>query len=734
MESKKKIDGGLFKRLLRIKDPEYKILVGQNFDKNFDNIQLLSIDDITDKWDLTLPENEHVLVVQNVVVSETLQFERLQFPLLFIDCEFESIRFLTANKTQAQFLKRIHFSKSTVNNFLLNNCLFKNFIIDCKTEIKNFSIQDTSIKSLEINNVVINVFSLKKVTIGLSCQLLTCKVGEMEVEESEFNDLAFNNTCIQRNLSITDSKANQLVVIKSVVKGIWHNVSNQIKTLALSQNSKFSLIDISNQCNIQEFFLTNVKLDKFETKQNCTFGEIKLDSSTVFNDFSCSDNVAISELLILSSFLGEAGFDLTKIGKLNFENSYAGHLFLKNSEIEDFLADDATKTGDIVFEKCQIDFLNLVEHFGPLTFTGSKIKLGRIDNSSIHRFDISMGSEFEMYLKGCQVNWLSFSQTTISKDSLLSISDGSVYCIEMDEFTVHGDLHFRKIGKQDNCFDWWWKESDEIIKDFPEGYFAVVQDLKHDYDNSVKELKESFNEPIIRISHSTLGKTEFTNCPLNEFRLEFNNSKIIDCFITGGTVPAEKIIIINDADSELGSGEIVTHSQKASIYNQFKKIFEAQGDVYRAAQFQAKWAEHQKKYLQLEYVTQKKKSNMFNPWERLTLLFSELSQDLGIFRLNRWSNNHGESWLLALAFTIITTGIFYLIFLWTIGRIYYIHEFDWNLIGYYFEYITPSFNPDFITGYRPSPGSIILYYLGKAVFAYGLYQFIAAFRKHGRKK
>jgi hypothetical protein len=714
-------------------DFRVKDLLGNSSHK----IKKLTIDEIADLFNIKIETSEaSLLVIDEIEIPGNIHLERIASPVLIINSRLGNLEFSGLNNKKSTFSKLIYFHNTFISKFSIIHCFIKNDIwFDGKTYIENLIVNSSSLKNIIINTAIIDVFSFKKVIIGKSCQLFKSKIGNVAIDESELNDLAFNNTCIQRNLSITDSKANQLVFSKSVVKGLWLNTTNNIKTLALADKSKFSLIDFSNQCHVSEFFLTNVKLDKLKINQNCNIDKVKIDRSFITDNFSSGENVNINQILVESSFLNEIGFILTTVIQFEIESSYTGYIIFKQVNIDTIKIDRSSKTGDIVFGNCRIDFLLLNEHYGSITLVGTNIVLGHIDNSKINRLDISKGSEFEIYLKRCQINWLSFTQTSLNKNSLLSLSEGSVYCLEMDELTVHGDLHFRKEVSQSDCFKWWWNDIEDIKEVFPKGYTATAEGLRNDYLSNVEKLMSNFNVPTFRVSHSTLGKTEFTNCSLGGFRFEFNNSRITDCFISGGTIPSEKIIIIDDQGNALSQGNIENHSQKASIYNQLKKIFEAQGDAYRSAQFQAKWAEHQNKYLQLEYATLKKSAGFsWNPWKRFTLVCGELSQDIGIFKLNKWSNNHGESWVQALGFTILTTGFLFILFLWTIGRLYHSNEIGWHLFGHYIEFLTPTFKPEFITGEKPSPGSIILYYMGKAVFAYGLYQFIAAFRKHGRKK
>ncbi len=138
--------------------------------------------------------------------------------------------------------------------------------------------------------------------------------------------------------------------------------------------------------------------------------------------------------------------------------------------------------------------------------------------------------------------------------------------------------------------------------------------------------------------------------------------------MSGVSVPQENIVIHGEKPNTLPWEE-----QKISVYNQFKKIFEGQGDVYWSTYFQAKTAEHQKCVLIHRH---KDKTDKNRP----------IRFDIWMFWLNGWSNRSGESWERVFLFTMAVGAAFYSLFLWSVGRLFQFTPMDWDLAGKYFQF------------------------------------------------
>jgi len=104
--------------------------------------------------------------------------------------------------------------------------------------------------------------------------------------------------------------------------------------------------------------------------------------------------------------------------------------------------------------------------------------------------------------------------------------------------------------------------------------------------------------------------------------------------------------------------------------------------------------------------------------------------------LNKKSNNFGTSWKNGIVFTLLTTLLFYLLFLLTFSPDLYF-ECSWEAfsmtIKHFFEFLNVAkwdIKPFGIENY--SWGYIVLF-IGRLFIAYGYYQTVQAFRKYGRK-
>ena len=113
--------------------------------------------------------------------------------------------------------------------------------------------------------------------------------------------------------------------------------------------------------------------------------------------------------------------------------------------------------------------------------------------------------------------------------------------------------------------------------------------------------------------------------------------------------------------------------------------------------------------------------------------------------LNNFSNSHGLSWFKGVCFTILAWVLFFTIYEWSVNNFYFsfkiealllLHQEYWTeAIGFLWlplglGKLTESLNLDRI--WLSSISMVISFILGKIAIAYGIYQTISAFRKHGK--
>src|SRR5690606_11531371 len=105
-----------------------------------------------------------------------------------------------------------------------------------------------------------------------------------------------------------------------------------------------------------------------------------------------------------------------------------------------------------------------------------------------------------------------------------------------------------------------------------------------------------------------------------------------------------------------------------------------------------------------------------------------------ILNLNSFSNNHGLSIARPLVWFLILSVVTYLSYLLSLGRLFNSNQIDYNLIGYYFSFIDITHRNDFLVEKDEfNFFSLTIDYVGKVIFGFLIYQFIAAFRKYGKK-
>ncbi|MDF3078002.1 MAG: hypothetical protein K0S09_1891 [Sphingobacteriaceae bacterium] len=142
---------------------------------------------------------------------------------------------------------------------------------------------------------------------------------------------------------------------------------------------------------------------------------------------------------------------------------------------------------------------------------------------------------------------------------------------------------------------------------------------------------------------------------------------------------------------------------------QLRKLLEASGNFYESQKLQA-----------VSNEALLKISNL--PWS-----------DKIILKINSLSNNHGLSIAKPFFGTLTVCSILYILYLWTLGRIFNPNCVDLNLIGYYFAFLDITHRNDFLVDKCELTGlSIVVDYLNKVLVGFLIYQFIAAFRKYGK--
>ncbi len=572
---------------------------------------------------------------------------------------------------------------------------------------------------------------------------------DVEIEGDIIIKDVFSNNCSP--IICIDVKMKAFSIRHSNLKS-----GNGLKETYLEFNdSEIESITITANSAIGDVFLTRCEIGLIEIYSSsiewCFItesktGNIRISSTSKTKDFhilkSITSNFGIDDSITGTFDFNETSildFDLTNSQSKNitFDSCGTGKINIQKSKLES-ISLNTCSISDISFDRSVIQqfIANLL--YCNFSILNSTISYFKVYNCFIPEFIVEQLCKIEAYISGGQINNLNFYDTTLSRESLFSFSKTRIYFLQMEEFSMLGSLYYRYITKAEKEFD--WIDIEAFIKVMEiEGKqcLDIIEQIKSQYSSSVADytkkcvkLKNKVKQSCVRISRSSLGKTEFIDCSFSEFHFEYNNSKIVDCSFIGEPFPINNVQIRNSKPDKLE-----THRQMASLCNQLKKIFEAQGDIYHASQFQSKWAEHQLKALKLQRSDELKDAEKPKLWSSFKIYFNTTSGDIYTLWFNKLSNLHGESWPRALGL-IVGSGIcFYMLYLLSLGKLFNGNDFDPNLMGYYFEYLNPVHKINFIDENAKINGwTIAIDFVSRIVVTYGIYQFIAAFRKHSKKQ
>jgi hypothetical protein len=218
----------------------------------------------------------------------------------------------------------------------------------------------------------------------------------------------------------------------------------------------------------------------------------------------------------------------------------------------------------------------------------------------------------------------------------------------------------------------------------------------------------------IEFHQSNLDNTWFDNINFSEYSLiSFYRTKFSKTIFTACNFPKNSISF--DSFTTLEN----IHYPEKKKDNYYKDQYEIYLQLKMALEATGNFHESQKLFAISNDALRKIKD--VSRWDKFILW------------INRNSNNHGLSikrpFLLFFGFSIL----FYILYLWSLNRIFNANEIDWDLVGYYFSFIDLTHRNDFLVE-KPEFNSCSLFfdYLNKIVISFFIYQFIAAFRKYGK--
>lgn len=609
--------------------------------------------------------NDQILKEYKYKITE----EDFHYLFLADDTDFENIKLVLGENGKG--LRRTNNYVEITDTIIKDNIILRGIK---KPNCANLTLKNVKAKSILILGSDLDIHSNKT-----NLRLENCDIGNFDAQNSTIGEIHFTS-CSFGEIKLRKTKVEDVNISNCIIERFSYFKDTIIKDLCITGSIVDGDLDIDG-CTVNA---VNFRQGSFK---KLYIGDITSNSIT-FNKIS-------TDIIWLSN---------TKIGSIYIEKSITGDLRIFNSRFNQFYAGS---------------------HYCSISISNTSIPQLRLHNCFISVLEFSQICNIVADIAYGQINKVHFRKAILNKESLISFSETLIQFLQIEELSMLGNLYFRHIKKADKRFEWFnlevFTKELELKKPMLSKIIIKVNEQfdqgKDDYEKESNGTMSNINESTIRISKSSLGKTEFIDCSLADFRFEFNHSKVTDCFVSGGSIPISNVHIIGTTPKSTEE-----HQQKASFFNQFKKIFEAQGDIYHATQFQAKWADEQRNLLEL--IHQKEKG-----W------FNTTFSDLWILKLNKWSNLHGESWPRAFFWILVLGLVFYLTYLFSIGRLFTPGKFDFNLIGYYFEFLNPAHKFNFINEGNIANGlTVFIDVVWRIIVAYLIYQFISAFRKHTKKQ
>ncbi|OJV54281.1 MAG: hypothetical protein BGO31_13100 [Bacteroidetes bacterium 43-16] len=232
---------------------------------------------------------------------------------------------------------------------------------------------------------------------------------------------------------------------------------------------------------------------------------------------------------------------------------------------------------------------------------------------------------------------------------------------------------------------------------------------------SIAPVSLSDEENKIGIHNSKLDGVEFDNVSFDSYALiSFYRTKFSKAVFTSCNFPEDyetfsKFVPIENVHYPDKKSDNYAKAQY-EIFLQLKKALEDRGNYYEAQKLQA---------ISHEALRQIENVPFF---------------DKAILRINNLSNNHGLSIKRPLIGFFVISIPLYVLYLFSINRIFNAENFDPSLIGYYFSFIDITHRVDFLVEKGQFAWwTLIIDYTAKIMVGFFIYQFISAFRKYGKR-
>lgn len=542
--------------------------------------------------------------------------------------------------------------------------------------------------------------------------------------------------CTLPPITLSGSSTGDWLFFNTLLYSITLERNSRCGDVVLYQGSQASHISISKDCRAANIHVnTNSRCCGIDIQEASTVQSIEIGWNSSSWSIQCWRNSQLSKIILHhDSKCQNISLESSRSDEISITSrSRAGNIYIGKDSVLEFLeVISGAVTGDLHIFNSKVSKIYMQENTCSILLSQAHIPTAQISGCRIHRLFWKGSTRGEMYIEQGSINHLCFNRTILSKDSIVSITDSQIYIAQLQELLVQGQLILHGVEAAAIPFKW-MPHAKEYNSDYAENIYSQSEVIRLKEEAYARELKKldtpelrDRKKPLFLIANSSMGKAEITGSDLSCFNFEYRDSKLLETFILGTRLPRETIGIYHPGGAtRLTDKEY--HKQKISIYNQLKKIFENQGDIVESTWHHSKAMAHEERLLALQYADK--------PDRRLRKWWSEEAFDLFNFRLNKWSNNHGESWRRALCFSFYVLFPVYMLFFISVNyrKPLSLHGAA-DFIGGFFSFLDITHKSDFLSGNDKPPAiSRVIDFFGRVMTGYCIYQFVAAFRKHGKK-
>lgn len=447
---------------------------------------------------------------------------------------------------------------------------FRDFLIDLsrsfRISIKKITDEDIKSKKIEKKEKIDKLKSLFYYDIGFTYSTNVTVFENVIVSDLALIDLKKRKlewvVCIDSNFGSINIRNSRLKGRYSSFKFTNCNIKNIEIYNSTVADFEFDKCEIAGKDKLAINILES--LTGYFQLRACNLGSIEIQRGSKTGYFRVEDESCVGEIEVVNS--------TSDYFRVKEESTVKKFAIRNNSTTDSFSVEKSVL--------CKFEFESGSMRI--LTFSGG---------SHIDEISLSGNNKFDMFFNAVKIKSFILKQCIIGQDSSISISDSEINYLRMDKLAVHGGFYLRNVKP-----------------------LNFTQKSATDCDKSRKSNQQDIPKtPTFVLFHSSLGRTEFTNCDLEGFVLKYSNSNIVNTFIVGGTLPVRVIDVI--AAKESKSDELKNNSeaefivikehdpqnsyQKASLFNQLKKVLERGGDTYSSSLLQSEWADSQLEYLKL---------------------------------------------------------------------------------------------------------------------------------------